>query len=74
MENTTLFFPREDSRSRELGVFQPSISRPYAGVKLLSGPVSTNQRFYCDFSLKRVSNTIELMIVFSKLHDPQKWA
>ena len=60
-----------NARSREPGVFPPNISRPCAGLKLLGGPVSTNQSFCRDFPLKRVSKTIELMAAVSKLHDPQ---
>ena len=40
-------------------------------VKLLGGAVSTNRSFCLDFSLKRISKTMELMAVVSKLHDPQ---
>ncbi|XP_057547326.1 uncharacterized protein LOC130825888 [Amaranthus tricolor] len=71
LDKTELFWPREDPRSREDGVFPPNISRPCVGVKLLGGPVSTDQSFCRGFSLKRVSKTIELMTTVSKLHDLQ---
>ena len=45
LDKTELFWPREDTMSREDGVFPPHISRPCAGVKLLGGPVSTDQSF-----------------------------
>ena len=58
IDKTELFWPTEDPRSREDGVFPPNISRPCAGVKLLGGPVSIDQSFCHGFSLKRISKTI----------------
>ena len=51
VDKTKIFWPKEDTRSRKPGVFPPNISRPNTGVKLLSGPVSTNQIFCRDFAL-----------------------
>ena len=70
LDKIELFWPKEDPRSREHGVFPANISRPCAGVKLLSGSVSTDQSFCRDFSLKRVSKTTNPMASVSKLHDP----
>ena len=66
-----MFWPREDPRSRESKVFPSNISHPSAGVKLLVGPMNVDQSFCCEFSLKSVSKTIEIMGAVRKLHDPQ---
>ena len=48
-----------------------NISCPSVGMKLLGGPVSTDQKLCRDFSFKRVSKTIVLTAAVSKLNDPQ---
>ena len=47
------------------------LSCPIVGMKLLGGPVSTDQKIFRDFSFERVSKTIVLMAVVGKLNDPQ---
>ncbi|GJX23469.1 putative reverse transcriptase domain-containing protein [Tanacetum coccineum] len=71
VDKTEVFWPREDPRSRLVGVFPPSIARPLHGVKLLGGPVSVDFDFNSGLVLKRVSKSIELMDVIAKLNDPQ---
>ncbi|GKC38925.1 putative reverse transcriptase domain-containing protein [Tanacetum coccineum] len=71
IDKTEVFWPREDPRSRLVGVFPPSIARPLHGVKLLGGPVSVDFDFNSGLVLKRVSKSIELMDVIAKLNDPQ---
>ncbi|GKB82154.1 hypothetical protein Tco_0949049, partial [Tanacetum coccineum] len=56
VDKTKVFWPREDPRSRLVGVFPPSIARPLHGVKLLGGPVSVDFDFNSGLVLKRVSN------------------
>ena len=58
VDKTELFWSMEDLRIREPGVFPFNISRPHARVKLLGGPVSTDQSFCRGFFMKRISKTI----------------
>ena len=53
VDKIELFWPREDPRSREPRVFLPNIFRPCTRVKLLGGPMSMDQSFCRDFTLKR---------------------
>ncbi|GJV44339.1 ankyrin repeat-containing protein ITN1-like protein [Tanacetum coccineum] len=71
VDKTEVFWPKEDPRSRLVGVFPPTIARPLHGVKLLGGPVSVDSEFSSGLVLKRVAKSIELMDVIAKLNDPQ---
>ncbi|KAL5727948.1 hypothetical protein ACHQM5_001085 [Ranunculus cassubicifolius] len=71
INKTELFWPTEDPRTREQGLFPENIARPVDGVKLLGGPVSTDLGFCSELSMKRVDKTISLMEAISKLDDPQ---
>ncbi|GKC32182.1 putative reverse transcriptase domain-containing protein, partial [Tanacetum coccineum] len=57
VDKTEVFWPKEDPRSRLVGVFPPTIARPLHGVKLLGGLVSVDFDFSCGIVLKRVSNS-----------------
>ncbi|GKB04679.1 hypothetical protein Tco_0832874 [Tanacetum coccineum] len=69
--------PKEDPRSRFVGVFPPNIARPLLGVKLLGGPellggpASANFDFSSELVMKRVSKSVVLMDTIAKLNDPQ---
>ncbi|GJY66892.1 putative reverse transcriptase domain-containing protein [Tanacetum coccineum] len=39
VDKTKVFWPKEDPKSRLVGVFPPNIARPLHGVKLLGGPM-----------------------------------
>ncbi|GKD11828.1 hypothetical protein Tco_1196235 [Tanacetum coccineum] len=71
VDKTEVFWPKEDPRSRLVGVFPPTIARPLHGVKLLGSPVSVDFDFGCELVWKRVAKSIELMDVVVKLNDPQ---
>nr|GEZ79847.1 hypothetical protein [Tanacetum cinerariifolium] len=71
VDKTKVFCPKEDPRSKLVGVFPPNIARPLHGVKLLGGPVSVDFDFNNGLVLKRVARSIELMDVVTKLNDPQ---
>jgi hypothetical protein len=70
VDKTEVFWPKEDPRSRYVGVFPPNISRPSHGVKLLGGPTSVDFEFSSKLVMKRVAKTIELMDAVAKLNDP----
>ncbi|GJT94307.1 hypothetical protein Tco_1083152 [Tanacetum coccineum] len=63
--------PKEDPRSRIVGVFLSNISRPSHGVKLLGGLVSVDFDFSSELVMKRVAKTIRLMDAVAKINDPQ---
>ncbi|GKA66401.1 hypothetical protein Tco_0766209 [Tanacetum coccineum] len=71
VDKTKVFWPKEDPRSRLVGVFPPTIARPLHGVKLLGGPVSVDSDFSSGLVLKRVAKSIKFMDVIAKLNDPQ---
>ncbi|GKA04933.1 hypothetical protein Tco_0684053 [Tanacetum coccineum] len=71
VNKTEVFWPKEDPRSRLVGVLPPTIARPLHGVKLLGGPVSVDFDFSSELVLKRVAKSIELIDVVAKLNDPQ---
>ncbi|GJS99787.1 retrovirus-related pol polyprotein from transposon TNT 1-94 [Tanacetum coccineum] len=51
VDKTEVFLPKEDPRSRFLGVFQHNIARPLHGAKLLGGPASVDYNFSTIFLL-----------------------
>lgn len=53
VDKTEVFLPKEDPRSRLVGVFQPNISRPLHGVKVLGGPVSVDFDFSSELVMKK---------------------
>nr|GEX31074.1 hypothetical protein [Tanacetum cinerariifolium] len=71
VDKTKVFWPKEDPRSRLVGVFPPAITRPLHGVKLLDGPVNVDFDFSYELVWKRVAKSIELMDAVAKLNDPQ---
>ncbi|KAK9747869.1 hypothetical protein RND81_02G020200 [Saponaria officinalis] len=66
-----LFWPTEDPRSRLLGIFPTSITRPLSGVSVLGGPVSTSPIFGSELVERRVTRTVELMDLVARIEDPQ---
>ncbi|GJZ11539.1 hypothetical protein Tco_0546298, partial [Tanacetum coccineum] len=71
VDKTEVFWPKEDPRSRLAGVFPPNNAWPLHGVKLLGGPASADFNFSTELVMKRVTKTIELMGITSKINDPQ---
>ncbi|GJX84311.1 hypothetical protein Tco_0335085 [Tanacetum coccineum] len=71
VDETEVFWPTEDPRSRDVGVFPSNIARPTHGIKLLSGPVSVDFDFCSQLVMKRVAKTIGLMEAMAKIDDPQ---
>ncbi|GKG17561.1 hypothetical protein Tco_0362518, partial [Tanacetum coccineum] len=71
IDKTKIFWPKEDPRSRLMGVFPPNIGRPGYGDKLLGGPVSMDFDYSSELVMKRVAKTIELMNDVAKINDPQ---
>nr|GEW30114.1 hypothetical protein [Tanacetum cinerariifolium] len=71
VDKTKVFWPKEDSRSRLIGIFPPNIARPLHGVKLLGGPASVDFDFCNELVMKRVAKTIRLMDAIAKINDPQ---
>ncbi|KAL8117831.1 hypothetical protein AgCh_015653 [Apium graveolens] len=68
---TEVYWPKDDPRSRLVGVFPPNIALPLQGVKLLGGPVSVDSNFSSELVMKRVAKTIMLMDAVAKINDPQ---
>nr|GEW06806.1 hypothetical protein [Tanacetum cinerariifolium] len=68
VDKTEVFWPKEDSRSRLIGIFPPNIARPLHGVKLLGGPASVDFDFYNELVMKRVAKTIGLMDAIAKIN------
>lgn len=52
-------------------MFPVEISRPDKGVKLLGGAVRLDDGFVKSLAIRRDEKAVDLMQVFSKLHDPQ---
>jgi hypothetical protein len=71
VDKTEVFWPREDPRSRLVGVFPPNIARPLHGVKLLGGPASLDFDFSIELVMKKAAKTIELMGAVAKINDPK---
>nr|GEY42067.1 hypothetical protein [Tanacetum cinerariifolium] len=70
VNKTKVFWPKEDPRSRVVGVFPPNISLPMYVVKLLCDTTSVDLDFSSELALRRVSRSIELIDVVTKLNDP----
>ncbi|GJU26880.1 zinc finger, CCHC-type containing protein [Tanacetum coccineum] len=58
VNKTEVFWPKEDPRSRLVGVFPPNIAWLLHGVKLLGGPASVDFNFSSELVMKRVAKTI----------------
>ncbi|XP_071713601.1 uncharacterized protein [Rutidosis leptorrhynchoides] len=71
VEKTEIFWPTEDPRSRQVGVFPPNIARPLNGVKLLGAPATSDLGFSSELVMQRVTKSIALMDKVAKLDDPQ---
>ncbi|GKA49189.1 putative reverse transcriptase domain-containing protein [Tanacetum coccineum] len=71
VNKTEVFWPKEDPRSRLVGVFPPNIAWLLHGVKLLGGPASVDFNFSSELVMKRVAKTIVLMETIAKINDPQ---
>nr|GEW92298.1 hypothetical protein [Tanacetum cinerariifolium] len=71
VNKTKVFWPKEDPRSRVVGVFPPNISLPMYVVKLLCDTTSVDLDFSSELALRRVSRSIELIDVVTKLNDPR---
>ncbi|GKF49959.1 hypothetical protein Tco_0143210, partial [Tanacetum coccineum] len=71
VDKTEVFWPKEDPRSRLVGVFPPNSAWLMHGVKLLGGSVSVNFGFNSELVMKRVAKTIVLMDAVAKINDPQ---
>ncbi|GKD71721.1 hypothetical protein Tco_1325811 [Tanacetum coccineum] len=68
---TEVLLPKEDPISRLVCVFPPNIARTLHGVKLLGGPASVEFDFSSELVMERVTKTIELVDIISKINDPR---
>ncbi|GKB40002.1 putative reverse transcriptase domain-containing protein [Tanacetum coccineum] len=71
IDKTGVFWPKEDPRSRLVGIFPPNIAQSLHGVKLLGGPASVDFDFCNELVMKRVTKTIGLMDATTNVNDPQ---
>ncbi|XP_026416285.1 uncharacterized protein LOC113311695 [Papaver somniferum] len=71
IRKTEIYWPTPDPRCCEDGVFPSAVGRHVDGVKLLGGPVSTNNQYCSDIISARIDKTTHLMDCIKRLKDPQ---